>query len=253
MELSPQIWHDRYTNQARWTQPLRHHIYSRLKISHAEQILEVGCGSGAILSDFHQHLRGTIVGLDLDIEILTLAMRNAPNAILFQADAHHIPLPTEFFDFSICHFLLLWVANPRLVINEMKRVTHPGGIICALAEPDYGGRIDYPPEFTELGKKQSTALHNQGANPEIGRQLRKLFSNAGLVDVVTGVIGGQWELPFLPGEWESEWEMLEYDLAANPDFTSAKEKLKAQDKIAWAQGERILYVPTFYAWGKVPG
>jgi SAM-dependent methyltransferase len=59
-----------------------------------------------------------------------------------QADRHTLPFQ-PVFDVTFCHFLLLWVSNPEKVVAEMGRVTRPGGSV-RLAEPDYGGRIDYP-------------------------------------------------------------------------------------------------------------
>jgi ubiquinone/menaquinone biosynthesis C-methylase UbiE len=182
-----------------------------------------------------------------------MAIRNHPAASLLQADAHKVPLASSHFDLCICHFFLLWVSDPSSVVREMARITRPGGIVCALAEPDYGGRIDFPPDLTTLGQYQSQALSQQGANPELGRQLRSLFTRAGLRDVVTGVLGGQWRQPFDPDEWESEWQVLQNDLAQLTDVHETLKKQKAQDLSAWVKGERILYVPTFYAWGRVAG
>ncbi|MEN8171333.1 MAG: hypothetical protein ABFS03_00485, partial [Chloroflexota bacterium] len=53
--------------------------------------------------------------------------------------------------------------------------------------------------------------------------------------------------------WQSEWEVLEWDLNKISDELDFSEvvKLKKVDKTAWATGQRVLYVPTFYAVGKV--
>ena len=252
MALSKQAWHNRFLKQARWTQSLRNHLYRQAKIDQAQRVLEVGCGSGAVLGELSHYTGAMIFGLDIDPTYLSVAMRNTRDTILFQADAHHIPIASSNFDLSFCHFLLLWVNDSLQVLREMVRVTRPGGFVCALAEPDYGGRIDFPTELANLGQSQTQALRRQGAHPEIGRQLRSLLTSAGLVEVVSGVLGGKWELPFDQEEWDSEWEILEADLGSNPEFQASKHKQKAQDLIAWTSGERILYVPTFYAWGIVP-
>lgn len=252
MALSLQTWHERFQKQARWTQSLRNYLYSLVKIQSSRVVLEVGCGSGAILGELSQLTEAKIFGLDIDGNYLSLAMRNSPDTRLLQADAHALPLVTSSFDLSLCHFLLLWVSDPDQVVKEMARITRPGGYVCALAEPDYGGRIDFPDSLASLGRNQTRALRLQGANPEIGRHLRGLLTKAGLVEVVAGVLGGQWKLPVDTDEWESEWEVLEADLTEFPDVRATIEEQKAQDQFAWESGERILYVPTFYAWGKVP-
>lgn len=253
MTISIHEWHKRFMIQAQWTQSLRSHLYHKVDISRAKRIIEIGCGTGVLLSEMPSSPENHVFGLDIDMQMLSMVRHNLHHASIFQADAHHIPLCASSFDLSFCHFLLLWIRDPQQVVCEMMRITRPGGVVCALAEPDYGGRIDFPDELVDLGQYQIQALRTQGANPKIGRQLRRLLSKAGLIDIVAGVLGGQWVLPFEQKEWESEWVMIESDLADSPTFQASKQTKKAQDRRAWVEGERILYVPTFYAWGKVPG
>jgi hypothetical protein len=132
----------------------------------------------------------------------------------------------------------------------MARVTRPGCAVLVLAEPDYGGRIDSPAELTILGKLQTEALRRQGADPETGRKLASLLRDAGLKDIEIGVLGGQWRGNTSVNNWQSEWEILANDLQ---DLLSAQElaRLRVKDITARQSGERILFVPTFYAWGRV--
>jgi len=74
----------------------------------------------------------------------------------------------------------------------MARITRPGGAVLALAEPDYGGRIDYPIKLAQMGKWQIESLRLQGADPLMGRKLATIFNSAGFDSVETGVLGGQW-------------------------------------------------------------
>jgi hypothetical protein len=141
------------------------------------------------------------------------------------------------------------VVNPLQVLKEMRRVCRGGGSLLALAEPDYGGRIDYPQALDKLGKLQTHALRSQGADPEIGRKLRGIFTQAGLCVLETGVLGGQWRSQPPQDEWELEWQVLTHDLGKKLSFEEWQE-LKATDYQAYQSGSRVLYVPTFYAWGK---
>jgi hypothetical protein len=51
-----------------------------------------------------------------------------------------------------------------------------------------------------------------------------------------------------------EWKVLEDDIQQEDQSFQASEltELKEIDKLAWERGERVLFVPTFYAWGRVP-
>ncbi|HZD58047.1 MAG TPA: class I SAM-dependent methyltransferase [Anaerolineales bacterium] len=251
MPLSPADWHQRFTLQAQWTGDLRRHLYTRIGIESTNRILEIGCGTGALLTEFLSFGHAETHGLDIKPEFLELASRNAQEARLTCGDAHTLPYPENSFDLTVCHFLLLWLGQPLSVLNEMARVTRRGGVLAALAEPDYGGRIDHPPELIALGDLQATALRDQGADPEMGRKLRGLFKNVGAKGIESGVLGGQWMDSPTEEYLESEWAVLNSDLSG---YLSAAEieDLRQLDESAWARGERVLFVPTFYAWGRKP-
>jgi SAM-dependent methyltransferase len=255
--LSPAEWHGRFCRQARWTAELRRYLYPRAGLGTARRVLDVGCGTGVLIAELPQHTAAAIHGLDLNPTYLELASRSAPAAHFTQGDAHRLPYPAAAFDACLCHYLLLWVADPAQVVREMKRVTRPGGAVLALAEPDYGGRIDHPAALAQLGAWQAAALRRQGADPLTGRRLKGIFHAAGMDSIEAGVLGAQWAAPPPAEEQASEWAVIEADLdqlfdPPDPRVLQSLEDLKKQDALAWSNGERILYVPTFYAWGIVP-
>lgn len=240
-------WHARYQQQAGWTASLRAHLFQKAGLATTDRILDLGCGTGALLADFPA--QAALHGLDLSLAAVQQAKSHAPGADLVCADGFSLPYPTGVFDLCFCHFVLLWVSDPLRVVTEMHRVTRPGGWVLALAEPDYGGRVDYPAELVSLGHWQTAALRSQGANPELGRQLAEIFIQAGLTQVETGVIGGEWQHPAPPHETELEWEVLAADLAEKIPANDLH-RLKALDQNAWQTGQRVLFVPTFSAAGR---
>lgn len=249
---TPLNWHLRFEQQARWTRDIRHFLFERLAFDSADRLLDVGCGTGVLLAELEGRCEALSCGLDISRGHLKMAMRNTRRSILAQGDAHALPYASQCFDLAYCHFLLLWVNDPLGVVEEMARVVRPGGAVLALAEPDYGGRIDYPHELAELGQAQRLSLHGQGADPLVGRKLSGIFHQAGLISVETGVLGGQWSSPPSPEEWDAEWRVLEHDLKQASGLIDRPEALKKLDWAAWQAGERVLFVPTFYAFGVVP-
>ena len=250
LKLTPGEWHQRYLIQARWTSEIRHYLFDRLNINKTSRILEIGCGTGAILSDVVPYSEAPLFGIDIQLSSLCFARQNLPSANFICSDAFKLPFPIGSFDFVFCHFFLLWVNNPLAVLVEMRRISKPNGCVIALAEPDYGSRIDYPNSLSRLGHMQTESLQNQGADPFLGRKLAALFVSAGLQEIHTGLLGGHWDGPPTADDWNSEWLLLEHDLE-NYCSNEGLLQLRYLDAAAWKRGERILFIPTFYAWGSL--
>jgi len=241
-------WHKRFLQQAGWTVDLRRYLFEKAGLSQARRVLEVGCGTGAILADIKGP--GTCFGLDLDAGRLKEARQHAAEARLVCGDALRLPFPSESVDITCCHYLLLWVGDPLQALQEMKRVTCVGGSVLALAEPDHSARVDEPSTLALLGRWQTESLRRLGADTSLGGRLGHLFQQAGIRLVETGLIrqdGNQWTDK---KEWLLEWEVLEADLAGSIPPEEIQE-LKVLDEIAWQQGVRKLHVPTYFAHGVV--
>lgn len=242
-------WHARFRQQARWTHTLRAHLFEKAALSVAARVLEVGCGTGALLEEFPPARRMGLHGVDMSLSVLREAAQHAPGVALLCADGQALPYPAACFDLTFCHYLLLWVPDPLRVLTEMRRITRPGGAVLALAEPDYGGRIDYPSELEALGRLQAESLRAQGADPAVGRKLAGLLVQAGLREVEAGILGAEWRVT----AWQEdalEWQVLQADLSAHLS-AEALQALKQSEAAARQHGERVLFVPTFFAWGRV--
>lgn len=251
MSLSIHQWHQRFKQQAQWTSPLRNYLFNKIDLRHAKQILDVGCGTGILLNELNQLSQCNPYGVDINYDSLKFIHEALPMSLLTQGNAICLPLCSNTFDVALCHFLLLWVKEPLQVIKEMARVVHPGGYIMALAEPDYGGRIDFPVELTQLGIWQTEALREQGANPLIGRELQSIFSLAGLSEIECGILGGRWYATQLDDQFELEWYVLQSDLDKKEEFIRSSAKYEAIERLSRINQQRILYVPTFYTIGRV--
>ncbi len=242
-------WQERYLHQASWTRNLRDYLFARCGLSSAPRVLEVGCGTGAILQDLPKNA-SEVHGLDLSASSLRSCRQNVPRAALTRGDARALPFSDRLFQITFCHYLLLWIPDPLRALLEMKRVTASSGYVIAFAEPDYSARRDEPAELQWLGQRQNESLERQGAALHRGAELANLFRLAGIPLTETGAIRSPRLRSQRDEDWESEWQVLEDDLAGavSPEDLA---KIKEVDRQARVLGGHMLNVPTYFAWGQV--
>ncbi|MCB2202401.1 methyltransferase domain-containing protein [bacterium] len=241
-------WHRRYLQQSEWTTEVRRRLFKSAGLNSADRVLEVGCGTGAVMSRLTGEQSFSLFGVDIDRSSLVFAANKDETFRLAGANGHRLPFPDATFNAVYCHYLLLWINDPGQVMAEMRRVTRPGGTVMALSEPDHAGRIDAPPPLDQLGELQTQALAAQGADVTLGRKLRGLFHDAGLLNVASGLMGAEWGKEIRPDP--TEWQVLQNDLKGliHPVMMGS---YKAADHQAREEGERVLFIPTFYAIGWV--
>ena len=260
MTRSTSDWHNRFRHQAGWTASVRAYLLNRIPDSSNLKILEVGCGTGAIIDSLRNQIENptgqknsgkehpSLFGVDINQDFLSFAQNSNDIAFFTLADGNYLPFEDDKFDITCTHFLLMWLKNPVIILREIVRVTRPGSYIFIFAEPDYGGRIDYPHELEPISKVQIKSLQKQGGDPFYGRKLSSHLIEAGLSSIEIGVLGGNWKISDLINDFQMEWQTLDSDLKHfNPglDLVSVRNK----DEQYRREGKRVLFVPTFYAFG----
>lgn len=242
--------HSQYVVQSLWTEQIRNYLLSLVGVQSNSCILEVGCGTGAILEDVQRKYNLSPFGIDLDFSCLFFAQNQQCNNRLALADVHHLPFANQSFDITFCHYFLLWVHDKNRTLQEMIRVTRLGGAVIAFAEPDHRARIDYPANLEEIGHLQNLSLINQGADIASGRKLAQLFNANGLSNVMVGIYGNEFNGENVLEAHNFEWNYLKDDLSIwlNAEQIS---NLIELDRQARLNLQRIIYIPTFWAIGWV--
>jgi len=158
-------------------------LYLEVGVKDANLILDVGCGSGMVTRDLAHLTKGKVIAIDGSTEMINVAKKVLSiydNVELRVGDAENLPFEDDMFDITTCNLLLMWANDPQKVVNEMARVTKPGGIVLATLEPDYGGKIHFPEHPRVDPIFAGEAIKKRGGDPHIGRKLRYLFVKAGL-------------------------------------------------------------------------
>lgn len=161
-----------------------------MQLAPGHRVLDVGCGPGVDTLALAQEVgpTGEVVGVDYDAQMVTRANERAREAGV-QAWVSHIEsdattLPFDDGSFHSCRSdrVFQHLTDPERALDEMIRVTRPGGWIV-LADPDQGtASIDTPHfeiERTLMRLRAEQMFHN----PFAGRRHHGTFVRRGLQEI----------------------------------------------------------------------
>lgn len=95
----------------------------------AATFLEVGCGTGFVLSGIAQaHPEMALSGSEIFLAGLSHAARRVPSAHFMQMDARHVPFSDEF-DTIGAFDVLEHIEEDAVVLSQLYRALKPGGVL----------------------------------------------------------------------------------------------------------------------------
>ncbi len=176
-------------------------------------ILDAGCGTGASMSLLSAHGIKTVLGLDLDPDLLAEARQN--HNTVARADLALLPLPDGCLELILCE--CVWnLTEKKAVLAEFSRSLAPGG---HLALSDIYARGDAP----ENGKWPVRCCFSQATGLE---EVRDLFLDAGLSvevleDHTTLLTRTAAEFVFTHGSLKGFWQAVTGDETLAADACDA--------------------------------
>jgi SAM-dependent methyltransferase len=156
-------------------------IMQALALQNEGKLLDIACGPGIYTRPFARRLhRGTVVGLDLSMPMVTYAHAKAqsegiPNIFFIHGDAQDLPFPDNELDAaSCCGALHLFPDLPK-TLSGVFRVLKPGGRIAVAA-----ARV---PSIGPAKKRLRDWYHRRtGVKAFFVEELASLFGEAGFSD-----------------------------------------------------------------------
>jgi SAM-dependent methyltransferase len=162
-------------------------VLERLGLERDRRVLEVGCGTGALLGRVIKDFRPrTLVGVD----VAEASVRRAGvMAEVARADGEALPFADGSFDVVLFRFVLRHAPSPARLLAEGRRVLAPGGRVIAVDADDGSLLLDPVPRgFRELFDALERSARRRGGDPFVGRTLRRLLLAAGLDDARADVL-----------------------------------------------------------------
>lgn len=170
-------------------------LVDAIGVSPGQSVLDVACGTGILARTAADQVgsTGSVVGVDLNEGMLTVARKLRPDLEWHQGDAADLPFPNDTFDAVLCQSALMFFSDATGALREMGRVCKPDGkvgvqVYSSLdAQPAYGPWIELVAEHA--GPDAISLLSTYWVHGDID-VLGKRFATAGLevtsVDTVLG-------------------------------------------------------------------
>ncbi|WP_228372817.1 class I SAM-dependent methyltransferase [Demequina subtropica] len=250
--------YERY--MGRWSRRLAPTFLAWLEAPPGARWLDVGCGTGAlaaaVLGASHPAL---VVGIDPSEAFVAAARHGVPSATFEVGDAELLPYRDRSFDVCVSGISLNFVPDPARALDEMRRVTAPGGRIAAYVW-DYAHGMEMLRAFWDAAVALDPAaagLDEASRFPLCAEvALASAFRDAGLVEVEGRTLRietrfasfDEYWAPFLGGQGPAPSYVASLPPARRADLEA---RLRARI-VAGAGGEITMSARAWAAQGRVP-
>ena len=154
-------------------------------VAPGQRVLDVGCGAGALTTVLAGIVGAeNVAGVDPSEPFVAAARERLPGADLRVSPAEALPFEDESFDTAVSQLVFHFVDDPPRALEEMKRVTRPGGRVAACVWDLAGGMTMIRAYWDAARAVDASApdeIERFGGHPG---QLAALWREAGLSDVV---------------------------------------------------------------------
>jgi SAM-dependent methyltransferase len=150
-------------------------------VASGQRVLDVACGTGIVARTAAARVApdGTVVGVDLNEAMLTVARRVRPDIEFRQSDASALPAADAEFDAVLCQMALMFFPDRAGALREMARVAAPGATVALLVP----GALEHQDSFSRF---VDVAVRHAGPD---ARSLLTAYFVCGDLDELTALVG----------------------------------------------------------------
>ena len=153
-------------------------------------LLDLGCGPGFISVSLAELIvPGELYGIDMEPSQVAIASQIAEehgceNTEFRVADAAELPFADQFFDVVHCCDILAYIPDTAAVLEEVKRVLKPGGIISCREMIIDSSFVHPGREILTMGWNAfADLLLSDDGHPQMGKEVNAHLLEAGFYDV----------------------------------------------------------------------
>ena len=153
-------------------------------VTAGQQVLDVGCGPGALTTELVRLVgAGSVSAVDPSESFVAAARERHPGVAVKRAAAEELPFADDSFDAALAQLVVHFMADPVAGLMEMARVTRSGGVIVACVWDLAGGRAPLSPFWDAARQLDADVMDEAALAGARAGHLTELFVAAGLRDV----------------------------------------------------------------------
>jgi SAM-dependent methyltransferase len=143
--------------------------------------LEIGAGTGDDARNLRDNTGANVTALDISRTMARGTRRRGLSTVVV-ADAHDLPFPDEMFHGCWSDRTFQHLADPNRALDEMTRVTRPGGRVVVI-DPDYDTQVmEFPDQ--ELARRVLRFRADHGLrNGTLAHRMAGMFADCGLTNI----------------------------------------------------------------------
>ena len=193
--------YDRF--MGRYSVPLSSQFAELAGVRAGQNVLDVGCGPGALTAELAARVGPAAVSaVDPSEQFVAAARERNPAVGVQQASAEKLPFPDDAFDAALAQLVVHFMSDPAAGVAEMKRVTRRDGVVAACVWDHAGGHGPLSPLWEAArGLDAGTRDESRLVGSRQG-DLAQLFESAGLRDVDETALSVSVEHPSFDEWWE---------------------------------------------------
>jgi SAM-dependent methyltransferase len=199
-------WNDAAAYDAfmgRYSGPLAPLFADLAEVSLGQELLDVGCGTGMLTGELVRRL-GTdaVSACDPSAPFVASIEARFPGVDVRRAPAEQLPFDAGRFDAALAQLVVHFMTDPVAGLNEMRRVTKPGGVVAACVWDHAGGHGPLSAFWRAAHNLDAAAPDESSLAGARGGHLTELMTAAGLRDISETTLAVEVEHPTFEEWWE---------------------------------------------------
>lgn len=170
----------------RYSVPLAALFADTVDLGPGRQVLDVGCGPGALTAELVTRVGAAgVTAIDPSPPFVAAVRQRFPDLDVREGTAEGLPYADDTFDAALAALVVLFMDDPVAGLRQMGRVTRPGGTVAACVWDHGGGAGPLSFFWSVVAELDPGARDESGLAGAREGHLAELVAAAGLGEVVS--------------------------------------------------------------------